>query len=319
MSGVLRLTFSRLLQAGLVLLLMSYLVYALIGLMPGDPVDLMISADPNLTSADAQRLKAQYGLDQPLSQRWGSWLAAAADGELGYSRLYARPVMEVLLPALGTTLKLMGLALGVALLVAFAGALLAASRPNSPRDLLVNLAAFAGISMPPFWLALLLIAAFAVWLGLLPAGGSGQLADASGAWWRYALLPVATLAIASAGTYVRYLRGSLLDALRQDYIRTARAKGASEPRVLLVHALRNAAMPLITILGLELGALFSGALVTETIFAWPGMGRLIYEAIMGNDFNLALVGLLLATAVTLAGSLFADLLYLWLDPRIRYR
>ena len=320
MSPMLHLLWARLVQAAVVLLLMSYAVYALIGLMPGDPVDLMVSADPRLSSDDARRLKALYGLDRPLTERWASWLSAAVAGDLGYSRLYARPVLEVLLPALGNTLRLMGLALLLALLVAFVAALVAASRPHSLRDFLVNLAAFAGISTPPFWLALLLIAVFAVWLGVLPAGGSGTLAASSGsAWWRYALLPVATLAFASAGVYTRYLRGSLLEVLRQDYIRTARAKGAGEARVLVRHALRNAAIPLVTILGLELGALFSGALVTETVFAWPGMGRLIYDAVMGNDFNLAMVGLLLATAVTLAGSLLADLLYLWLDPRIRYR
>ena len=317
MSTIARLVLARAVQGALVLLLMSYAVYALIGLMPGDPVDLMVSADPTLGSEDAQRLKALYGLDRPLSERWASWLSAVANGDLGYSRLYSRPVLEVLLPALGTTLRLMGLALVVALGVAFGAALLAATRPGAARDLIVNLAAFAGVSMPPFWLGLLLIAVFSVWLGVLPAGGSGSLAG-DGGWWRYAVLPVATLAFASAGVYTRYLRGSMLEVLRQDYIRTARAKGASEPRVLLAHALRNAAIPVVTVLALELGALFSGALVTETVFAWPGMGRLIYDAVMGNDYNLALVGLLLATAVTLAGSLFADLVYLWLDPRIRY-
>ncbi len=317
MSTIARLVLARAVQAVLVLLLMSYAVYALIGLMPGDPVDLMVSADPTLGSEDAQRLKALYGLDRPLSERWASWLSAVANGDLGYSRLYSRPVLEVLLPALGTTLRLMGLALVVALGVAFGAALLAATRPGAARDLIVNLTAFAGVSMPPFWLGLLLIAVFSVWLGVLPAGGSGSLAG-DGGWWRYAVLPVATLAFASAGVYTRYLRGSMLEVLRQDYIRTARAKGASEPRVLLAHALRNAAIPVVTVLALELGALFSGALVTEAVFAWPGMGRLIYDAVMGNDYNLALVGLLLATAVTLAGSLFADLVYLWLDPRIRY-
>lgn len=317
MGTVARLVLARALQGILVLLVMSYAVYALIGLMPGDPVDLMVSADPTLSSEDAQRLKALYGLDRPLSERWMSWLGAAARGDLGYSRLYSRPVLDVLLPALGTTLRLMILALVVALTVAFAAALVAATRPGAARDLLVNLAAFAGVSMPPFWLGLLMIAVFAVWLGVLPAGGSGSLAG-EGGWWRYAVLPVATLAFASAGVYTRYLRGSMLEVLRQDFIRTARAKGASEPRVLLAHALRNASIPLVTVLALELGALFSGALVTETIFAWPGMGRLIYDAVLGNDYNLAMVGLLLATSVTLAGSLLADLVYLWLDPRIRY-
>ena len=135
---------------------------------------------------------------------------------------------------------------------------------------------------------------------------------------RYLVLPVLTLTIASVSSHTRFVRGAMLEVLRQDFIRTARAKGAGTRRIVLKHALRNALLPLVTILALDLGALFSGALVTETVFAWPGMGKLIYDSIMGNDYNLALVALLLATLVTLAGNLLADIAYLWLDPRIRY-
>ena len=166
----------------------------------------------------------------------------------------------------------------------------------------------------------MLIIVFAVILGLLPAGGTGLIANTDP--WenlKYLVLPVATLTIASVGTHTRFVRGAMLEVLRQDYIRAARAKGAGSTRIVLKHALRNALIPLITVLGLELGTLFSGALITETVFAWPGMGRLIYDAIMGNDFNLALIALLLATLVTLSGNLLADLAYGWLDPRIDYR
>ncbi len=304
----------------MVLLLMSVAVYGLMGLMPGDPIDLMISADPNLTAADAQRLKALYGLDRPILERWWNWLTAAAGGDLGYSRLHARPVEAVLGPALVNTLKLLLTSLALSLLIALPAGIYAALRPYSARDYAINLLAFAGISIPAFWLGLMLIIVFAVELGVLPAGGTGAL-GADGPWeqLRYLVLPVATLTVASVGGHIRFSRGAMIEVLRQDYIRTARAKGASTGGVVLRHALRNALIPVVTILGLEFGTLFSGALITETLFAWPGMGKLIYDAILGNDFNLALVALLLATLVTLAGSLLADLAYGWLDPRIAYR
>jgi peptide/nickel transport system permease protein len=171
-----------------------------------------------------------------------------------------------------------------------------------------------------FWLGLLLIMVFAVMLGVLPAGGTGAIGDAG--WWerlRYLILPVATLTLASVGGHTRYVRSAMIEVLRQDYIRMARAKGVGRNRVLFRHALRNALIPVVTVLALDLGFLFSGALVTETIFAYPGMGKMIFDAIMGNDFNLALVALLFATLLTLAGNLLADLAYAWLDPRISYR
>ena len=317
---MLSLVLSRLGQTAIVLLIMSFVVYGLIGLMPGDPIDLMISADPQLTAADAQRLKALYGLDRPLYERWLNWLGNALSGDFGYSRLYASPVVEVLGPALVNTLKLLGASLLLSLAIALPAGIVAALRPYSLRDYVINLVAFAGISIPVFWLALLLIVVFAVILGVLPAGGTGTL-EAEGFWegLKYLVLPVATLTMVSVGGHTRYIRGALLEVLRQDYIRTARAKGASPRRIVLKHALRNALIPVVTILALEFGTLFSGALITETVFAWPGMGRLIFDAMMGNDFNLALIALLLATLVTLTGNLVADLSYAWLDPRISYR
>jgi peptide/nickel transport system permease protein len=310
----------RLMDAAIVLAVMSFIVYALIGLMPGDPIDQMIAADPRLTSADAQRLKSVYGLDRPLLERYAAWAGEAAQGRLGYSRLYARPVPAVLLPRLATTALLMGTSFAVALLLALPPGIIAAARPGGWLDGGINLVAFAGISVPPFWLAILLIILFAVTLGWLPAGGTGALEGGGiAARARYLVLPVLTLTLASAGTLIRYIRAGMLEALRQDHIRTARAKGAGPWRVLVRHALRNAMIPVVTILALDFGALFSGALVTETMFAYPGMGKTIYDAIMGNDYNLALVGLLFATAVVLACNLLADLAYLWLDPRIAHR
>ena len=190
-------------------------------------------------------------------------------------------------------------------------------RPDGPADRAVNLFCFAGVSMPPFWLAILLILIFAVGFGWLPAGGTPTRGDAGMLdYARHLVLPVATLTLLQVGGYLRFMRAAMIETLRQDYIRTAQAKGASPRRVLLGHALRNALNPVVTVVALGFGGLFSGALITETMFAWPGMGKLILDAIMGNDFNLALVALLFATLLILAANLLADLAYAWLDPRV---
>lgn len=306
---------SRLLQAALVLLVMSFVVYGLIGLMPGDPIDLMISANPDLTPADAARLKEIHGLDRPILERYAVWLGGALGGDLGYSRLHARPVLEVLLPRLGNTVMLLGAAFVLTLAIALPAGIVAALRRQRPLDYVINLVAFAGISTPPFWLALLLIILFAVTLGWLPAGGIGT---GGGFVERlpYLVLPVMTLTLASVGGYTRYVRASMGEALAQDYIRTARAKGAGPVRTVAGHALRNAMIPVVTIMALDFGTLFSGALITETMFAYPGMGKLIYDSVMGNDYNLALAGLLFATFVVLLANLLADVAYTMLDPRI---
>ena len=308
----------RLAESALVLLIMSFVVYGLIGLMPGDPIDIMISANPDLTPADGARLRALYGLDRPIGERYLNWLGAALQGDFGYSRLHNRPVLEILMPRLGNTVILMGISLLLAFALALPAGIIAAMRPRGVADAAINLFAFAGISVPPFWLAILLIILFAVVLGLLPAGGMP--ATGAGAWAQveHLILPVATLTIATVAGVIRFVRASVMEALRQDYVRTARAKGLGERQVMLGHVLRNAMIPVVTIMALNFGALFSGALITETMFGYLGMGKTIYDAILGNDFNLALVGLLLATLTTLLANLAADLCYTWLDPRITY-
>ncbi len=317
---MLRHVLHRLAQSAVVLLVMSFVVYALLGLMPGDPVDLMLAAMPDVTAEDARRLRRLYGLDRPLLERYANWLVAAVQGDLGFSRLHGRPVAEVLWQPLGNTVLLLSVSLAVALAVALPLGMLAALRPRSGFDYAVNLLAFAGISMPVFWLGLMLMTLFSVILGWLPAGGVAPIGGGGlGDRLSHLVLPVATLSVAAIGQHIRYMRGAMIETLRHDWIRTARAKGAGWGRVVLRHGLRNAMIPVVTILALDLGTLFSGALITETVFAYPGMGKLIYDAVMGNDYNLALVGLLLATALTLLGNVLADVAYGWLDPRIRQR
>jgi peptide/nickel transport system permease protein len=307
----------RMIEVLVLLVVMSFVIYGLIGLMPGDPIDLMLSADPTMKPEDAARLKALYGLDRPVVLRWLAWLQAALSGDFGYSRLFIKPTLDAIARPLGNTALLMSISFVLSLALAFPIGIAAARRPGSSTDTAINLACFAGISMPPFWLALLLILLFAVTLGWLPAGGvatvgDGSLLDRV----RHLVLPVTTLTVASVAGYARFIRAALIETMRQDYVRTARAKGAPERRVLIAHALRNALNPVVTIVALSFGSLFSGALITETMFAYPGMGKLIYDAVMGNDYNLALAALMFATLLTLVANLAADIAYAALDPRI---
>ncbi|WP_422365851.1 ABC transporter permease [Pelagibius sp.] len=308
----------RLTESFLVLAIMSALIFGLIGLMPGDPIDVMIFSDPEMSPEDAARLRALYGLDRPITERYMTWLGSALQGDFGYSRLYNQPTLDILLPRLGNTIILMGLSFVLALAIALPAGIYAATRPQGLVDHGINLLAFAGISIPPFWLAILLIILFSVTLGWLPAGGMGEGRD----FWadqRFLVLPVIALTIATIGGVIRFMRAAAIEALRQDYVRTARAKGLSGRQILTGHVLRNAMIPVATILALQMGNLFSGALITETIFAYLGMGKTIYYSVVGNDYNVALVGLLLATLTTLLANLLADLAYTWLDPRISYQ
>jgi peptide/nickel transport system permease protein len=316
---LLRLIAARLVQAAVTLAILSFVAYGLIGLMPGDPIDLAIAGDPRLSTADAAQLRALHGLDQPLWSRYLAWAGKILAGDPGFSRLFARPVTEVILPALLNTLVLLGSALLLAAVAGVGLGIIAAARPFGLRDGAINAAAFAGAAMPTFWLGILLIALFAVALGWLPAGGAGATGAEGGGFdtLRHLVLPTATLAFANLAAYARQTRAAMLGALREPFIRTARAKGATERRVLLAHAFPNAAIPVLTVAALDAGGLVSGALVTETVFAWPGMGKTIYDAILGNDYNLALLCLLLAAAVTMAASLAADLGQRALDPRLR--
>jgi peptide/nickel transport system permease protein len=278
---------------------------------------VMLASSPGVTPEVAAHLRAIYGLDQPLLLRYWHWLIAASGGDFGFSRSHAQPALEVLAPALAETSKLMLSAFTLSVVLALGLGITASLRPGGAVDGAISLAAFAGISVPVFWLALVLILVFAVELHWLPASGTLALGEHGiVAELRHLVMPVATLAMFYTGQFSRFVRAAMIETLRMDHVRTARAKGAPEWRVVLVHALRSAMIPVVTVMALSFGTLFSGALVTETMFAIPGMGKTIYDAILGNDYNLALTGLLFATLVTLLSNLAADLAYGWLDPRI---
>lgn len=315
MAGALmtRLLATRLAQIAATLAILSFCAFALIALMPGDPIEVAIAGDPRLTSEDAQRMRALHGLDRPFHERYLAWASGLIQGEFGYSRLFAQPVASLLGPALLSTLALAGSALLIALTLGVALGALAASRPRTASG--VDAIAVMGQAMPTFWLGILLIIAFAVTLGWLPAGGAAD----HGLGLTYLVLPVATLAIAHLAAYARHSAASLEATLTEPWIRTARARGAPERTVLLRHAFPNAALPVLQIAALDAGALAGGALVTETVFARPGMGKLLYDAVMGNDTNLALVALLLVALTTMLATLGADLAQRALDPRLRER
>jgi peptide/nickel transport system permease protein len=307
----------RIFQSLIVLLVMSFVIYNLIGLMPGDPIDMMIASNPGATPEVVQHLRAIYGLDQPLALRYWHWLIAALQGDFGYSRVHSQPVLEVLGPALFQTCKLLITSFVVSVVLSFVLGIVAALRPGGLVDNFISLFAFAGISIPVFWLALMMILVFAVQLHWFPASGIATVGDGSlGDQIRHLVMPVITLALANTGGFTRYVRASMIETLRMDHVRTARAKGAGQFRVVIIHAFRNALIPVVTVIALNFGTLFGGALLTETMFAQPGMGKMIYDSILGNDFNLALTGLLFATLITLLSNLGADLAYGWLDPRI---
>ncbi len=316
----------RMVQTLVVIVILSYVCFGLMTLMPGDPVELMISANPRISAADVTRLRDFYGLDQPLYKRYYNWVSDISHGELGYSRTYRIPVTEMMAPALTATFILSMTSLIFSLLIAIPLGIICALKPNSKIDYVVNLFSFAGISVPSFWLGIVLIIIFAVNLRWLPASGyqtTGmtyanffqELMDKA----KYLILPMVSLSVQSIGRFSRFTRSAMMEAMRNDYIRTARAKGLSRSVVIWQHGFRNALIPLITIIAISFSSIFSGALITETLFAYPGVGRLIYSSIIGNDFNVAMVAFVISVSAVLLMSLISDILYGVVDPRISYK
>lgn len=315
----------RLAQTVVVILLLSFVCFYMMTLMPGDPVDIMASSNPNFTAEDRERLAKLYGLDLPPYQRYWNWLSDVATGDLGYSRTYRVPVMEILGPRLRNTFVLSISSLTLALCLAVPLGILAALKSGSKLDYFVNLGAFAGLSFPPFVLGILLILIFAVKLGWLPAGGTETVGVEGATWFeqltdrlRYMATPMLALASLQMGIFLRYTRSSMLEALRNDYVRTARAKGLRKAQVIWRHAFRNALIPLITVLAIAFSDCFSGAIITETVFAYQGAGKLVFDSIIANDFNVAMVSFNISVTMVLMMNLIADILYGVADPRISH-
>jgi peptide/nickel transport system permease protein len=315
----------RLIQTLVMLVLLSYLCFTLMALMPGDPVELMIQSNPKIRTEDVARLRTLYGLDQPSYVRYANWAKTILSGDLGYSRTYRIPVADLMGPRLLNTFILSILSIIVSLIVAIPLGVFTALRAGTKWDYFINFFAFAGISVPSFWLGIILIIFFSVQLGWFPAGGTvtaGQedlgilamLADRA----KYLVLPTLALAYMEIGTFLRFTRSAMLEAMRGDYIRTAKAKGLSRSTTIWAHGFRNALLNIITIVTLSFSTVFSGALITETLFSYQGVGKLVYDSTIGNDFNVAMVSFMISVAMVLVFNLIADILYGFVDPRISY-
>lgn len=290
----------------------SVLAFGLGSLAPGDPAEAIYYqtyGEPPQDQAALDELREELGLNDPLPVRYGRWTFNALRGDLGLSYRSGQPVWPALATRLWSTFKLAIGGLLIATLFAFPLGILAAVRHNTLMDFAARIFSLLGAAMPSYWLAYILILVFAVYLHWLPVAGSGS--------WRHLILPCFTLGLGGAALLSRLIRSSMLEALGHDYISTARAKGLSERRVILHHALRNVLIPVVTVMGTLLGLLLSGAIIVETVFAWPGLGRLIIDAISFRDYPVIQGFVLFTGTVFVLVNLVVDVSYKWIDPRVR--
>jgi peptide/nickel transport system permease protein len=307
----------RLGQSLVLLVLVSMIGFGLLHLTPGGPLS-QFALTPGMSAATLARLSHQMGLDRPLPIQYAEWAGHLLRGDWGRSYRDQQPVLAIIVSHLWATLELMVSSTLLAIIFGTWVGVLGAIRRYSLADYLATIGAMVGLSIPTFWFGLFMIYLFSVWLGWLPSGdmytnGDASLLDYA----RHLVLPCLVLTLVTIATWSRYMRASMLDVISQDYIRTARAKGLRPRAVLIHHALRNALLPMITVAGLQLPTLLGGALVTETVFTWPGMGRLFLDSISYRDYPVVMGLLMFSALLVLLGNLVADLLYVVADPRIR--
>jgi peptide/nickel transport system permease protein len=312
-----RLVLHRLAATVPVLLLVTAGVFALLHLTPGDPVDTMMSESADATAR--AHLRKELGLDQPIAVQYAAWMGRVLRGDLGRSIRNGEPVIENVSRRIRPSLQLALFAMTIAVVIAFPLGIVSAVRRNTGADRIGTTFALFGICMPNFLLALLLIFVFGVTLRWLPISGYVDPMEEGFDGLRSLVLPALTLGLALAAVITRTLRSSLLEALTEDYVRTARAKGLSEWMVIRGHVLKNALIPVVTVLGLQLGTLIGGAVITEYVFALPGVGRLVVDAVFARDYPLVQGVILLIALAYIASNLLVDVLYGWIDPRIRGR
>ena len=291
------------------LLGVATVVFSLLRLLPGDPATVI--AGPTATPESIANIRHQLGLDQPIWQQYLGFLGRLLRGDLGISTRTGQPVVQEILTRAPFTAELAVASLLLAIVVGVAAGVLAATRRNTGADLGISSTAVFGVSMPVYWLGLMLIIVFAVRLRVLPAAGDDQGLVSL-------VLPAITLALFSMGLITRQTRSAMLEVLGQDFVRTARAKGAGRRTVLIRHALRNALLPIVTTIGLQFGTLLGGAVITESVFAWPGMGRLLLDSIFSRDYSVVQGVVLMLAVAFIAINLLTDLIYAYVDPRIRY-
>jgi peptide/nickel transport system permease protein len=309
-----RLILGRVLALVPVLFGISVVSFVLIRLVPGDPILAVagLEADP----ATLATLRAKYGLDRSLLEQYLVWIGYVLQGDLGRSVQAGRPVASLIAQAMGPTALLAVAALLLSLVIAIPAGIASATRPNTPTDFVASFVALCGLSLPSFWIGILLILAFSIALPWLPSSGYASLSQPLEAL-RHLAMPAVTLGAALAAATMRMTRAAMLEVLGEDYIRTAHAKGLTRARVVWDHGLRNAALPIVTLIGIQFGQLLGGVVVTETVFSWPGIGKLAVDAIFARDYPLV-QGTVLCTAVLFVTiNLVTDLAYLVLDPRVR--
>jgi peptide/nickel transport system permease protein len=300
--------FRRLLQSLVVLFGVSFVVFAILHLT-GDPA--LVLLPPDASSEDVRRFREVMGFNDPFFVQYGRFLKGALQGDFGQSVRHGEPAFGLVLERMPATFELAGAALALALCLAIPAGIVSAVRRNTALDYLATVVALFGQSLPTFWLGIMLILLFSVQFHLLPSSGRGTL--------EHLILPAVTLGLFTTARITRLTRSGMLEVLNQDYIRTARAKGVSDPPVVWKHALKNAAIPIVTIVGIELGTLLGGSVITETIFAWPGVGRLSVQAIANRDYPVVQAAVFLLASTFVLVNLLVDVIYTYLDPRIRLR
>ncbi len=300
----------------------SVVLFTILALAPGDPFE-ELATNPNVPAEVRQMLRAKFGLDDPIWQRYFRWAGAMVQGDWGFSFISRVNVDTLIMQRVPVTLAVIGAALLLALCIALPVGILSAIRPYSWFDKIASTLAFVGFALPTFFTGLLFILLFSITLDWLPFVYRADIAATGWQWWwehvRQAIMPVAVLGLNLGATWTRYVRSSVLDVLRLEYVTTARSKGLRERVVVLKHVVRNALIPVVTIVGLQLPQLFGGAIVTETIFRVPGIGSLLIDAILRNDTPVVMSVTFVLACLVLFFNLLTDLLYGWLDPRISYR
>lgn len=309
----------RLLQGLLVLFIASIIIFVSVRILPGDPILTRAGATNVWSEEMAREMRHKFGLDKPLYAQYMDWIGGALRGDFGYSFFNQFSVTELIQRKLPATLELTIAAVVAAVLVALPLGIIAALKQNTWIDYIISGFVTIGMSLPGFWLGIMLAAIFAVTLRWLPSGGYVPFYENPGENLRLLILPASTLAIIFAAPIMRFLRSGLLEVLRQDYIRTARGKGLMENMVIFRHALKNALIPTVTILGIIVGSLLGGAVIIEWVFTWPGIGWLVVDAIYKRDYSIVQTVTLLITLGVILVNLLVDISYAFLDPRIRYK
>ena len=309
----------RVLQGLLVLWLVSFLIFSLVRILPGDAIIMQLDQAAAPTPEVLARARQELGLDRPLLQQYRIWMGGVLQGDLGRSLTTRRPVSQELAKRISLTCHLAALSMAIGLLIAVPIGILSAVRQDTPTDYIGRFVAVVGLSLPDFWLATVAITFMAIWVGWIPPIGFAPIWDDPGRSLSQLLIPATIIGARLAAVSMRMTRSSLLEVLRQDYIRTARAKGRRERGVILAHALKNALIPVITVVGQQFSVLLGGTVIVEVIFLQPGVGSLMLDAVQLRDYTVIQGAVLFFASVIVVMNLLVDMSYAWLDPRIRYR